>query len=481
VGSVAGKKIETAQEDFDMSVDSNIEQDKALLREAWDELIDKLQDARDIIDSKERLAPAPTSRVLAEGYRYLAGFVHHGIERTFHADPEFPAFRNALSIFNKSTIENTDAIYFYAPIDGRKRYLIKGKAENFHHWRGEPRAEAGPYAPQYLIFETANGTMAGDTGNLTELTPGFRTGFGTLDTSRLQVADNGEFELLLGPEQPEGYTGNFICTRKSPNKRDPDGEDRYATFISGRQLFYDWENEEAVHLSITNLDREGNHPPALDPVRCAQALREMGSIINGQMAFWLDFYDKLLNVNGTYGGPENGKYFYPVNGHCKPNVASSDTGGGMSTNVYAGGLYELAEDEALYIESTFTGAPVYVSVHLGNMWGESPDYANHQSSLNLHQMYTGADQVQRWIVAHSDPGIQNWLDTTGLPRGHLSHRWAYSQAPGEKDFPTITARKIKLSEVDDVIPADMPRLSQEQRAREIAIRQAHVQRRYRSF
>jgi hypothetical protein len=35
--------------------------------------------------------------------------------------------------------------------------------------------------------------------------------------------------------------------------------------------------------------------------------------------------------------------------------------------------------------------------------------------------------------------------------------------------------------VDDVIPADMPRLSQEQRAREIAIRQAHVQRRYRSF
>ena len=227
-----------------MSNEEDIVRDKAELRSAWDDLITQLQDARDIIDSPDRLAPEPTSRVLAEGYRYLAGFVHHGIERTFHSDPEFPAFRNALSMFNKSTIENSDAIYFYAAIDGRYRYSVKGKVADFSHWRGEPRPAQGPYAPQYLIFETANGPMSGDSGDLRELTPGFRTGFGTLDTSTLQIDDNGEFELLLGPEEPEDQSGNFICTRKGPNKRHPDGEDRYATFISGRQLFYDWENED---------------------------------------------------------------------------------------------------------------------------------------------------------------------------------------------------------------------------------------------
>ena len=42
-------------------------------------------------------------------------------------------------------------------------------------------------------------------------------------------------------------------------------------------------------------------------------------------------------------------------------------------------------------------------------------------------MYMGPDHVQRWVVSHRDPGIQNWLDTTGLPRGYLSHRWAYSE------------------------------------------------------
>ena len=51
------------------------------LRNAWDALIEQLQSARDVIDSPDKFAPAPTPRVLAEGYRYLAGFIHHGIER----------------------------------------------------------------------------------------------------------------------------------------------------------------------------------------------------------------------------------------------------------------------------------------------------------------------------------------------------------------------------------------------------------------
>ena len=110
----------------------------------------------------------------------------------------------------------------------------------------------------------------------------------------------------------------------------------------------------------------------------------------GQMRFWLEFYDVVLNVKQTHehdGRP----YFMPINAYNTPNAASSDTGGGMSTNIYAGGIFDLKEDEALYIEATFTGEPVYTSIHLGNLWGESPDYATAQSSLNHHQMYMGED------------------------------------------------------------------------------------------
>ena len=76
------------------------------LRQAWDDLIGEFQFARDAIDDPKFFSPKQSSRGLAEGYRYLMGFIHHGIERAFHADADFPVFRNALSILNKSTIES---------------------------------------------------------------------------------------------------------------------------------------------------------------------------------------------------------------------------------------------------------------------------------------------------------------------------------------------------------------------------------------
>lgn len=461
--------------------DSDVDKAKNELRAAFDHLIGRLQAARDIIDSPDHFAPPATERVLAEGYRYLAGFIHHGLERTFFADPDFPAFRNALSMFNKSTIDNSDAIYFYAPIDGRQHYRITAKIADSRHWRGEPRLQNQPVAPQYLIFETSDGCMAGDSGELTELIPGTKTGFGTLDSSRIEPGPNGEFELILGPHRPAGFEGHFICTEKPPRKDATTEENRYANYVSGRQLFYDWHFEEPIALTITNLGTEGRQPAPLTPARAAEQLRRMGDIIHGQMKFWLQFYDVVLNCHGSHENVNNSPYFMPVNAYNRPNAASSDTGGGMSTNIYAGGLFELAEDEALYVEAQYSGDPVYTSFHLGNLWGESPDYANHQSSLNHYQMYMGDDRVQRWVVAHRDPGVQNWLDTTGLPKGYLSHRWAYSEMPPKDQWPIINARKIRFDEIAQHFPTEQPRVTPEQRREAIAVRQRHVQKRYRVF
>lgn len=450
------------------------------LKSAFDDFMAALQDARDTIDDPRFFPPQPTERNLAEGYRYLSGFMHHAIERCFHDDPDFPAFRNALSVYNKSTIDNADAIYFYAGIDGRKHYRVTGRTGNHSHWQAGQRSGEGPFAPQYLIFEVSNGPLSGDTGDLREVMPGYRTGFGTIDTSTLEVASDGTFELMLGPEKPAGYNGNFICTCKAPSKQNPEAGDRYAEYISGRQLFYDWENEEAIHLQIECLDTAGTRPGPLSAATAAANLRNMGSIIRGQMRFWLQFYDVILNCNQTH--EDNGSpYFMPVNAYNTPNAASSDTGGGMSTNIYAGGIYDLAEDEALYIEAEFTGNPVYTSLHLGNLWGESPDYANHQSSLNLSQMYIGADGKQRWVVAHRDPGVQNWIDTTGLPRGYLSHRWAYSQLPPQAEWPKISCRVISFDAIQETFPDDQPVITPEQRREVIRGRQRHVQQRYRVF
>lgn len=454
---------------------------KAELRAAWDDMIGALQEARDAIDHPE-LMPAPDNeRNLAEGYRYLMGYVHAAVERAFHADPERPQFRNALSVITRSTIDNADAIYFYAPIDGRHQYRISGVAGDWRHWRGEPAATGGAKAPHYMIFEATAGELPGDSGSLMELAPGVKTQTGRLDSTSIEVDANGRFEILLAPERPAAYSGNFVCTAKpAGGSEGGDADTRYANYLSGRQLFCDWAREEAVHLEITQVGAEGGHGPVYGPAAAAAELRRCGEIVRNQMHFWNAFWTILMGTYGEREGSIPGVAF-PRNAFNKVNAASGATGGGQSTNLYAGGVFELEDDEALLIENRVPVVPQYMGFQLGNLWGESIEYADRSGSLNGCQLVVDADGVYRMVVAHRDPGVPNWLDTTGHREGFLTARWAYSEKPDEADWPAIEARKVPLDSVRDYLPAATPTVSPRERREQIALRQRHVQRRFRVF
>src|SRR5574338_1242902 len=116
---------------------------KARLRAAWDDMLAELARARDALDDPA-LQPAPlTARGLAEGYRYLLGQVAGALERALFEDAAFPWIRQAIHLRAKSTIDNPEAIYFAAPIDGTASYVVRGRARDHRHWRGAPPAEAG--------------------------------------------------------------------------------------------------------------------------------------------------------------------------------------------------------------------------------------------------------------------------------------------------------------------------------------------------
>jgi len=454
------------------------------LRAAWDEMIASLERARDAIDHPE-LMPAPQdARNLAEGYRYLMGFVHSAVERAFHEDPVRPAFRNALSIINRATIDNADAIYFYAPLDGRERYVIRGEVADWRHWRGERAAPSGRKAPHYVIFEASAGVLAGDSGDLRELRPGVKTQTGRLDSSTLEVGADGRFEILLAPERPAGHTGNFISTRKVVDRPHPDDpsmpRERYASYLSGRQLFYDWEREDAIHLSITQLGAEGTHPPAYAPEAAAAQLRRCGELVRGQMHFWNAFWTILMGAYGERPGTIPGVGF-PRNAFNKITAASGATGGGMSTNLYAGGIYELGPDEALVVENRIRLAPQYIGFQISNLWGESIEYANQLGSLNGSQCEVDPDGVIRLVIAHRDPGVPNWIDTTGHPEGFVAPRWAYSQTPPPEQWPSIAAKKVPFEEIRKQLPEGTRSVSPAERREQIRGRQAHVLKRFRAF
>ena len=441
-----------------------------LLRSAWDALFADLARARDAIEDPELYAPPPDDRLLAEGYRYLLGYVYGAIERA-SIDPRFTFFRRAIQPLDKATIDNADAIYLHAPIDGNETYVIRGRAGDTTHWRGGPPAPSGRKAPQYVIVEVCR-AYAGDTGRLDELFNGVRAGTGTLDAAGLAVSPDGSFEIVLAPERPPGHTGNFI-----PTKRLRDDGEVVADQVVLRELFHDWDREDSLELEIVCPAAVGRHPAPLDPARMAATMRHIGAIVRNQMLFWNEFYTVLLETHGDRNG--DGKRFMPLNEFNQPMLSTMAIGGGQSTNVYAGTVYDLADDEALVITSQAPVVPAFHGIHLSNLWGESLDYANHQSSLNAFQSEWDPDGAVRWVVAHADPGVPNWLDTTGARSGFISPRWSYSEAPAA--LPTIVAEKVRFADVRSHLPPTTRTISVDERAARISRRQRHVQRRFRQY
>jgi hypothetical protein len=101
------------------------------------------------------------------------------------------------------------------------------------------------------------------------------------------------------------------------------------------------------------------------------------------------------------------------------------------------------------------------------------------SSLNGTQAERDDDGHYRYVVAHRDPGVPNWLDTTGLREGFMAMRWTYPQ-PTDR-LPTVSVRKVSFIELGDQLPESTPRVSPLQRREQVRVRQEHVQRRYRQY
>ena len=454
------------------------------LRAVWDEVIGLLGEARDAIDQPQLMPPPASDRNLAEGYRYLMGFLHNAIERSFHQDPVRPHFRNALSIITRSTIDNPDAIYFSTPIDGRKTYRLRGEIGDARHWRGETPAPTGRKAPHYMIFEASWGCLAGDSGNLQELRPGMKTQTGRIDSSSIQVDPDGSFEIFFAPKRPADYDGNFVSTLKVVQQAHPTrpetAPERYAEYISGRQIFEDWAREDSVHFEMVQLGAEGTAPAIYDAEAAVAQLRTFGETVRNQIQFWNAFWTIPMGTYGPRPGTLPGIAF-PRNAFNTINAASAATGGGMSTNLYAGGVGEIGPDEAILIENRIKKKPNYIGFQLANLSGESLEYANRCSSRNGHQSHVDSDGVIRLVIAHEDPGVHNWLDSTGQPVFFMSPRWAYSKTPDPSDWPSISMKVVKAKDVLASLPPDTKRVTPEERRQEIAMRQRHVTKRYRVF
>lgn len=446
---------------------------------AWLEFVDGLSQAKShLTDPKKFPAPA-TDRNLAEGHRYLLGHLSRMIEDEMRSDPLFPEFHRSMDMLRKWTAENPDTAYLKAPIDGEGYYELRGRAANTEVWRHSGRAVRGPQAPRTVTFATIT-SVPGDTGNLLEMGNCRNQTLDTLTSFDIEPDVAGEFALLIGPQRPEGYEGYFLQSRKVMQcEQTGESVEREATLLSVREIFSNWAEEVPLELEISRQDSIGASRAPVDSAFMADKLSKLGRELPNQIAFWQQVQEVALEVNRDIN--LDGRRAMPVNGINPP--APPFTAGGVAgaRQLYAGGQFDFGPQQALLIKVTAPVEPHYIGLQLSNLWFEGPDQQNYVSSLNGQQLPRASDGARYFIIAHRDPGVAGWVDTTGLERGTHAMRFIFRDQPPEEQLPTIETFLVTLDELANYLPDDTPRVSSQERRAEIALRQRHIKRRWRAY
>jgi hypothetical protein len=144
--------------------------------------------------------------------------------------------------------------------------------------------------------------------------------------------------------------------------------------------------------------------------------------------------------------------------------------GAMPLQHYHEGVFQLADDEALLGVARLPADVAYVSWSLTDRKLGTLHWTHAQTSLNRAQADVDADGVLRVVVSKADPGIANWMDTTGYRSGVLQCREI-----GSVEVPEITARVVRLASLDDLLPDGTKRVNADERAAALDQRRVGVQ------
>ena len=209
-------------------------------------------------------------------------------------------------------------------------------------------------------------------------------------------------------------------------------------------------------LDIERLDDVGV-ASTVTPASMTVALDRAATWVEGAVNFW----------NMFAGGI---KAMTPVNQFLPPRHAQ----GGADNMVHGATRWELGPDQALVVEFDEPAA-TYWSIQMYMLpWLTPLDAANRVTSINDGQVRRDEDGRIRLVIAHTDPDVENWLDTSGLTDGLCSYRWVRSATE-----PTPVATLVDFAEVREHLPASTPEFSADARRAQIARRHRGVARRFR--
>jgi hypothetical protein len=314
----------------------------------------------------------------------------------FEQDATRPDFRRIVTPSRKLTGDNSDAIYFDAPVSGEHAYVIHGSMHGAAYF-------------SLTIEEGAeDGLMASNTA-------------GVINDEKLDIDDNGQFTLFLGGKQRDKnwlpltpgasrvttrhYFENAACAAK-----DPDMEPR---------------------IRIDCLTAKSVPPPPND-ASVAAGIRRVSNAVRS----------RTLGMLPMVNGPLPPFVALTPNEFPVP-IPPGDFGLAAYDAHYSMAPFFIGPDEALVITGRWPECR-FGNVCLWNRFQQTLDYRSRSVSLNRAQTLLEADGSFRIIISHTDPGQPNWLDTEGNVFGLVF--WRFFLVSGDVETPQ--GKVVKLADLN---------------------------------
>ncbi len=391
------------------------------IERAWENFSKAQEQSLALVKAQEQFADNPAS--MAEGYQMVLRNVIDAITISALQNPYFPRFVPMADLNSKSGMDNPDNEYRAAIIDGTQKYRITG------------RLNSG----RALYLQSIGGQPGVGTAGPGDI-------IDTVAFNDLVVDDEGRFEIIASAERPLDAE-NWL-------KLEPRAETALARFTDSA-----WRtNPKPDWLLIERMCSDcPSSPPVLNAKRAAFQINRAAQSLHDRTASWLAISKRIwaavpANTIGRF----------------------RETRNGLKGQYSAFGTFDLQPDEALIITVRKSDAP-YQGIQLASRWFVSMNYRTRITSLTSKQANVGDDGMIRFVIADRDPGVWNWLDTSGHRRGLIMMRWqGLGQIPNE----VPVALKVLFDEIGDHLPPETEEISEAERREQIKSRMLAIDRRF---
>lgn len=343
------------------------------------ELVDQLRAMEGRLTGAE---PPLDEQGVLEGYKWIFSILSVGLDVFLWGDTGRPRFVDIVGPYRKWGGDNADAYYQFAPVDPSRNYRVRGTVGD----------------AVYLSLTVYGGP---DDGRYSERI------VGTVNDRMLDIADDGTFEFWMGPDPQDG-PGILL----EPDAVAAITRDYLVDPVGGRRV--EW------HI-------EAVEPPKEFRLTDEELARRFGAALT-----WVKEQSQMVPIG--LGEANHVDDPYPV--------PTKTFGWAAGDAAYAMGSYDIAEDEALVIEGR-SPESAFWNLCLWNRFLHTYNYDYEQVTINGGQVTYEPDGSWRIVVAHTDPGVPNWLSTQGHPSGRLWFRWFHPEATPDRP----TTKVVPLSEL----------------------------------